>query len=151
MAGRAGRADKPGVVLVQTYNPEHPAIVYASEHDYEGFYRHELEKRRENLYPPFTRLVGLTVSDEDDARALAIGEKLAANLRDLGVSEKRGERQYSGPAPAPLRKLRGRFRHHLLVKGPSVEELGEIVLRAVDELGDDARAVAIDVDPQDMM
>ncbi|HUS79778.1 MAG TPA: primosomal protein N', partial [Armatimonadota bacterium] len=151
VAGRAGRADKPGTVLVQTYNPEHPAIVYASRHDYGGFYRYELEKRRENLYPPFTRLVSLTIAHEGEEQALALGRKLAVNLQQLGLMHKRGERQFVGPAPAPLSKLRGRYRYHLLVKGPRVEELGQVVLRAVAELGDEAGAVTIDVDPMDMM
>ncbi len=151
VAGRAGRADKIGTVLVQTYNPDHPAIVYASKHDYESFYRYELEKRRENLYPPFTRLISLTVADEEEARTRQLAEKLAAELAGLGIGEKTGDRQYVGPAPAPLSRLRGRYRYHLLVKGPVIEGLREAVGRAIEALGDHASAVTVDVDPLDMM
>ncbi|MCD6359855.1 MAG: primosomal protein N', partial [Armatimonadetes bacterium] len=151
VAGRAGREDKAGIVLIQTYNPDHPAIVHARNHDYAGFYRQELEKRRENLYPLFTRFINLTVADEDERRAADIARELARNLHELGLEHMRGERQYRGPAPAPLRRLRGRYRYHLLVKGPSIEELGAVVVRAVERLGDAAAAVSIDVDPQDMM
>ena len=151
VAGRAGRADKPGRVLVQTYNPDHEAIVHASEHDYESFYAYELEKRRETLYPPFTRLISLAITHkvEDDCRQLA--EELAARLGALGLGKQTGERQYIGPAPAALSKLRGRYRYHILVKGPAIDELREIVQCAIAGLDLGEGAVTVDVDPVDMM
>jgi len=152
VAGRAGRADKPGRVLVQTYNPDHPAIVSASKHDYEAFYGHELEKRRENMYPPFTRLVNLTISHEDAAGALKIAERVASELRRRGLrDEPRAPLQFVGPAAAPLARLRGQFRFHLLLKGESIERLREALLDALAALGDEAAAVSVDVDPLDMM
>jgi primosomal protein N' (replication factor Y) len=151
VAGRAGRADKPGTVLVQTYNPDHPAIVAASHHDYAEFYGYELANRRRNLYPPFTRLINLTVADEDEASAEGLAQRLARSLERLGLGDKRGRQQYVGPAPAPLHKLRGRYRYHLLLKGPSIEGLRSVVLAAVAELGSHALSVTVDVDPLDMM
>ncbi len=151
VAGRAGRADKPGTVLVQTYNPEHQAIVAASHHDYAQFYEYELANRRRNLYPPFTRLVNLTVTDEEKARAFELSQQLARNLQRVGFQKKRGRQQYVGPAPAPLHKLRGRYRYHLLLKGPSVEDLRTMVLAALDGLERAAASVTVDVDPLDMM
>ncbi|MEA3401295.1 MAG: primosomal protein N' [Armatimonadota bacterium] len=151
VAGRAGRADRPGRVLVQTYNPDHIAITAASRHDYEAFYRHELAKRRENMYPPFARLINLTISDEDQERTLQIARRLAYELQERGVRHKRGERQFVGPAQAPLARLRGRYRYHLLLKGREIGDLRAALVDALDGLGDDAAAVIADVDPLDMM
>jgi len=151
VAGRAGRADKPGIVLVQTYNPDHPAIVAASHHDYAQFYEYELAKRRENLYPPFTRLINLTIADENKQHAWEVAQALAKHLEEFGVREKAGQRQYVGPAPAPLHKLRGRHRFHLLLKGPSVDELRGTLMTALERMEGDAGAVIVDVDPLDMM
>jgi len=151
VAGRAGRADKPGTVLMQTYNPSHPAIVAASHHDYAQFYTYELANRRRNLYPPFTRLINLTIAHEDAAHCQEVADRLAGHLAQLGLEEKRGRRQYVGPAPAPLHKLRGRYRYHLLLKGPDVGDLRSSVLAALDRLEEDAAAVTVDVDPLDMM
>jgi len=152
VAGRAGRADKPGRVLVQTYNPEHIAILSASQHDYAAFYLHELEKRRENMYPPFVRLVNLTISHEDAARAWAVATALAEELGGRGL-ERRNEApmQLVGPAPAPLARLRNQFRFHLLLKGESTAQLRQALLEALEARGEEAMCVSVDVDPLDMM
>lgn len=151
VAGRAGRADKPGRVLVQTYNPDHIAISSASRHDYETFYHHELARRRENMYPPFARLINLTISDEDEAESLGLARRLAVELQELGIKDRCGRMQFVGPAPAPLARLRGQYRHHLLLKGPRIDELREALLDALSALKDRASSVAADVDPLDMM
>jgi len=151
VAGRAGRADKPGRVLVQTYNPDHLAVTSASRHDYEAFYAAELANRRENMYPPFARLINLTIADGDEDRALAVARRLAYELQKRGLAHKRGALQFVGPARAPLAKLRGRYRYHLLLKGRSIEDLRAALLEALDALGADAAAVTVDVDPLDMM
>ncbi len=152
VAGRAGRAEKPGRVLVQTYNPEHVAIVSASRHDYEAFYRHELEKRRQNMYPPFVRLINLTISHEDDEFAHRLAGRLAYQLQERGLGNSGDEElQFVGPAAAPLARLRGQYRYHLLIKGPQIAGLQEALTGALEALGDDAAAVTVDVDPLDMM
>ncbi len=151
VAGRAGRADKPGRVLVQTYNPGHIAITSASRHDYEAFYAAELANRRENMYPPFARLINLTIADEDDERALTAARRLAFELQERGLAHKRGEMQFLGPARAPLAKLRGRYRYHLLLKGRSIDDLRAALLGALEALGERAAMVMVDVDPLDMM
>ncbi|MGD9496348.1 MAG: primosomal protein N' [Armatimonadota bacterium] len=151
VAGRAGRADKPGRVLVQTYNPQHVAITSASRHDYAAFYADELAKRRENMYPPFARLINLTIADRDGERALRTARTLAYQLQQRGLRHKRGPLQFVGPAAAPLAKLRGRYRYHLLLKGPTIEELRDPLLAALEALGDDVAHVMVDVDPLDMM
>ncbi|MFW5867385.1 MAG: primosomal protein N' [Armatimonadota bacterium] len=151
VAGRAGRADKPGRVLVQTYNPTHEAIVSASRHDYESFYCHELEKRRENMYPPFARLINVTISHEDDARAHRLAGRMAYELQERGVRGGQGPLQFVGPAAAPLARLRQQYRYHLLLKGQTIAALQDALLEALEALGDDAAAITVDVDPLDMM
>ncbi len=83
VAGRAGRRDSQGRVVVQTYQPEHPVIQYLRSHDYEGFYNHEIEERRMFLYPPFTRVVYVYLRHRDADRLDHVAERYAATLRDL--------------------------------------------------------------------
>ena len=151
VAGRAGRADKPGEVLVQTYNPDHYAILTASRHDYLGFYERELASRQKNLYPPFCRLVRLVFAAELEDQAQGEAMRFRRVLQDMGIPEKHGEVCFAGPAEAPLKKLRGRYRYSILLKGDH-----DRVLAVTDEAlsrAEPARdvGVTVDVDPTDMM
>jgi primosomal protein N' (replication factor Y) (superfamily II helicase) len=151
VAGRAGRADKPGEVLVQTYNPDHYSILTATRHDYLGFYEREMAARKKSLYPPFVRLVRLVFSAEAEAQADGEAKAFRRVLLDMAIPEKQGEVCFAGPAEAPLKKLRGRFRYSLLLKGGQ-----ESVLAVTQEAlarwqpGKDV-SVTVDVDPTDMM
>ena len=152
VAGRAGRADKPGEVLVQTYNPDHYAIAAAQNHDYRTFYAQEIVARRESLYPPFVELTNLIFSDEDRDSALATARRAAVGLQDMGVLFRTGEVQFLGPAEAPLHKLRGRYRYQILIKAPSLPRLHETVQELTSRLGDTgSTAMVVDVQPVDMM
>jgi primosomal protein N' (replication factor Y) len=152
VSGRAGRADKPGRVIVQTYNPDHYAIAAAARHDYAEFCQRELASRRANGYPPFTSLIRLCFSDEEQERALAVARRCAVTLQQVGVRYKRGTVQFVGPAEAPLHKLRGQFRYHLLLKGPDAATVRQALEAALEGLGDTGpTTVTLDVDPMDMM
>lgn len=83
VAGRAGRRETPGRVIVQTSQPEHPVIQHLVQHDYEGFYNHELEERRERFYPPFSRMVFITLKHRDDAMLQVAAEQYGTQLRAL--------------------------------------------------------------------
>jgi primosomal protein N' (replication factor Y) len=110
VAGRAGRADAPGRVLLQSFDPAHPVMQALVSGDLDGFMAAESEARRPGGWPPFGRLVGLIVSAESEAAA----DRAA---RDLGLAAPRAEGvEVLGPAPAPLALLRGRHRRRLLVK-----------------------------------
>jgi len=146
VAGRAGRGDRPGEVLLQAMDPEHPCLVAAATHDYAAMSRSELDIRREAGYPPFCRLVRLLVSHPDpdrvEAEATRIGSLLSARLRHARVV---------GPAPCPVERVRGRHRWHLLLKGSKVQELMDGVrnyLRPPE--GPDLQILA-DPDPQSLM
>ena len=152
VAGRAGRADKPGEVLFQTYNPDHYAIAAARNHDYHGFYEQEIVARRQNLYPPFVELANIVFSDEDQDKALATARQSAVSLQDMGVFFKQGEVQFLGPAEAPLYKLRGRYRYQMLIKAPDMPRLHQTIHELTNRLGDTgSTTVVADIEPVDMM
>jgi primosomal protein N' (replication factor Y) len=111
-AGRAGRAQKPGRVLLQTFHPEHYAIQAAAVGDYEAFAAKELEFRRELGYPPFGRLARVVLSSAEEDKAQRAAEEAAAALAPV----RSNATELLGPAPAFYRKLRSRYRFHLLVK-----------------------------------
>lgn len=146
VAGRVGRADRPGRVLVQTYAPDHPALVCASRHDLDSFADAELPARRELFYPPYSALV-LILSEaaaEDAAReALAgLGEKLREALRDSDTH------QVLGPARAPLAMVRGQHRFQLLVKvAPGGEAAGRARRALAAWTPPSGVSARIDVDP----
>ncbi len=155
VAGRAGRGDIPGLVVIQSFYPDHYALKYARGQDYEGFYEKEIEYRRLMGYPPFHRLVQVLVSDKDRHRGLNIGEKLAAALRHV-IRERRagGFIRVLGPAPAPLEKLRGQYRFQVLLKCRG--EAGPVpVLRETFALLGGKKVplknVHVDVDPLSLM
>ncbi len=145
VAGRAGRRAEQGRTLIQTFNPDHHAIQFARLHDYLGFYQQELEARREPLYPPFCRLVNLLCCDSNPERAWRLLERMAAALHGA-----QGDRllQMLGPAPAPLERLEGRYRYHLLLKFAPDAEPADALRNALQTLEPRDRAcLQIDIDP----
>ena len=146
VAGRAGRGEKPGRVVIQTYHPDHYAIRAVLNQDDEGFAREELRFRRVFHYPPYTRLIQILVRDKNRDRAWAAISGLAADLAAHPLS--RGVR-LSGPAPAPLERLRGQWRFQLLARsadGRGLHQLMEEVLPKSPSYD-----LVIDVDPQQLL
>ena len=152
VAGRAGRADRPGRVVIQTYQPEHPAIRCAARHDYRGFFENERRDRVELRYPPFTRLVAIRV----DAGSESVSERTAGELAALARRHPavvKGDVEILGPAPAPIARVRGRFRHRLLLRGITMRGLravASVLATRIDEGLEPARAT-LDVDPVSML
>ena len=152
VAGRAGRHEQPGKVIVQTRSPDHPAVVFAARHDVEGFLRHELGDRRDVHYPPFARLALVRVDAVDLDVATAAANALADWAREeLGVRS--GKVELLGPAPAPLARLRGRYRMRLLLRAEERAPLRAVVAALAAKLGGLDRRVraAVDVDPVAML
>jgi len=152
VAGRAGRADKPGRVVVQTFEPEVPAIALATKHDYEGFFEVERIARRDHGMPPYGRLVAVRVDAGDEAVAERIARELA-QVASAHPAVRAGEVGVLGPAPAPIAKARGRFRFRFLVRGSdraTVREIARRVLARIDAGIDPARAF-VDIDPVSML
>ena len=114
-AGRSGRGDEPGKVIIQTYSPEDPALVFASKHDYRSFYDREIQIRNSAGYPPFSDIYQIVVSDKDEALAFESARRCAVWLR-----RKLPETvNVLGPAPGVLVKASGAFRYQILIKSPA--------------------------------
>lgn len=145
VAGRAGRHQLPGTVLVQTINPEHYAIRCAAEQNYAKFYEKELEFRRLMRYPPFSALANVLVRAEKQEDALRMSGTLAELLREPGDGMK-----VIGPAEAPVPRLKNEFRYQMLIKARSRPRLNETLQRlqrhALVERWP-ATALVVDVDP----
>jgi len=119
VAGRAGRGDVSGEVIVQTYTPFHPAIQAARRIDFEGFIDQELEFRKELLYPPFTHLVCLTLRGKDEAKLKETGERFAKQLRALLHPDVR----MAGPAPAPLARAKNYYRYQIMMRAKTSKSM----------------------------
>ncbi|MGA3204003.1 MAG: primosomal protein N', partial [Bryobacteraceae bacterium] len=148
-AGRAGRGNTPGIVLMQTINPDHYAIRFAAEQDYEKFYAKELEFRRLMHYPPFSALANVIVRGTREEEALARSAALGrlVNPAPEGV-------KILGPAAASLARLKNEYRYQMLIKTSSRKRLNEILGRvrgfAAAEKWNPT-ALMIDVDPMTIL
>ncbi len=150
VAGRAGRGELPGQVLVETYHPEHYAISLAAQQDYSAFFEKELHYRRMMHYPPFAALASILVRDAHLENAVKWSreiERFFAGAASSGV-------RVLGPAPAPLARLRKEFRFQFLLKSPKRTELGRLLRAALDHCTRKEipqKAVLVDVDPLSLM
>lgn len=151
VAGRAGRGDLLGRVLIQTYHPQHYALRHACAQDYRGFYDEEIRHRRNHGYPPFVALALLLVRHKDAARANAIAHQLRNSLVEANRDH---ACRILGPAPAPFARLRGEHRVQLLIKSRSRKQMRAVIDAAIKELekaGNDLRSVTLEIDPVSMM
>jgi len=157
VAGRAGRAELPGEAIIQTFRPEHYAVACAQAHDYAAFYAKEIAARERAGYPPFRRLARLRFEAKEEAAAARAGEWSRRFLEKQGArpAGAGGEVEFLGPAPAPLERVRGLWRRHMLLKSRSSGRLGGAVRALMEAFGRERslRAVQliVDVDPQNLL
>jgi primosomal protein N' (replication factor Y) len=150
MAGRPGRGEWAGEVMIQTFFPEHYCLKFVEQHDYEGFYEKEIRFRRMMHYPPFAALAVIHVCDKDlDVASATIqkaGKWLEKNLPP-GI-------RLLGPAPAPLARLRAEHRFQILLKSTTRQQLHKLFrqfLAEASQEGVDFRKIQIDIDPANLM
>jgi len=152
VAGRGGRGEFPARVIIQTFNPEHYAIVMAKEHNYKGFFEEEINARRLFRFPPFTRLINVHLSSlnrgKGERGVLKIRE-LVRNLKPEGGRAKTLE--VLGPVWAPIAKRRGRFRWQMLFKSEDLRPLYPLMGKVQREAARFGLEVKIDIDPMDFM
>lgn len=117
VAGRAGRSALGGKVIVQTYNPEHYAIVAAAQHDYRAFYAREIAFRREQGYPPFNRLIRLIYHHSNEVRAQQEAARWRGVLQTRIAQRGLPALDVIGPVPAFFRRVRGEYRYQIIVRG----------------------------------
>ncbi|MCA1809694.1 MAG: primosomal protein N' [Kiritimatiellia bacterium] len=148
VAGRAGRGEIPGEVFVQTFSPAHPAIQCARQHDCAAFFEQELKARRELMYPPYAHLICVTLACTDENRLTAYAEKLEHRLR----RSLPGNTILSGPMPAPLSKIKERYRQQIMMRATSVSAMTRPLQATLKELpaGREIQ-VAVDVDALSLM
>jgi primosomal protein N' (replication factor Y) len=146
LAGRAGRGERPGKVVIQTFHPHHYAIQAALAHDDRSFAEEEMRFRRVFHYPPYTRMIQLLVRDGNRARAEKNMTDLARRLASHPLAE--GVR-ITGPAPAPFEKLRGKWRFQLLMRAEAGSRLRQLVQAVVPQPA--PTDLVIDVDPYELL
>ena len=146
LGGRAGRGEIPGKLVIQTYHPDHYAIQAALSHDDERFAEAEMRFRRTFHYPPYTRMVQLLFHGKDRARTEARSRELAMRLDRHPIAR---ECRIAGPAPAPLERLKGRWRFQMLVRHPSSSRLRELLSQTLPAGG--SQDLVVDIDPQSLM
>lgn len=149
VAGRTGRGDKPGRVLVQTHNPDHPAILAAVQHNFAMFAAAELPLREMLKYPPFAHMIRVVVRGPGESQARTFAETLGAQIR-AALAES-PEARVLGPAPAPFAKLRGLYRYQIQLQGPDAEALRQAIRRAEPLPAPENVQWIADVDPIDML
>jgi primosomal protein N' (replication factor Y) len=148
VAGRAGRGETSGEVFVQTYTPFSPSIQFARHHDFAGYFQQELEFRERCDFPPFKHAILITVRSAHEARAKLSAETLKRRLKEA----LREEFILGDATPAPLEKLQGQFRFHILIRGEAIMRLSRLVRETLDKLPfPEDVAVTVDVDPYQLL
>lgn len=146
VGGRAGRGEDAGEVIVQTYAPDHYAILAAAKHDYERFYEEEIKSRKELYFPPFVNLVKVVVRARNDELASKTAGELAEALR---IADK--DAMIAGPAPAPMARVRGYFRYNVLLKGKDTKAMCALLKGVLASFRrPHGVLIAVDVDPGSM-
>ncbi len=156
VAGRAGRGVHPGMVYLQTFNPDHYIFKYVGLHDYLGFYNQEIRFRRTLKYPPFSRLINCLFQGNQEAGVIQMIEKTSRFLRkEAQRNNWTSSLEILGPVPAPIARMKGRYRWQMLLKG----ENSQILHQAAELIREAEKAllkgtgvqIILDVDPVDML
>ena len=151
VAGRAGRADIAGKVIIQTRQPKHPSIRGAADRDFFRFAAEELRSRKELLYPPFSYLARILVSSLDKKQASESISLLGKIMREYALNDHLSI-QLLGPSPAPFERIRNRWRYHCLIKGPKRADIHKVISVVRKTLHNIKGArVSWDVDPSDLL
>lgn len=150
VAGRAGRAEKEGEVIIQTYNPAHYAIAFAKDQDYERFYQYEMGIRRQMAYPPYVYTVEIGLSDRSEELVIQKSYEVAAILRE-GLSD---AIRILGPTPKPVARTHNLYHYQLILKYRFEDGLEDVLNRLLDWSQEKEQAqlrITIDHEPQNLM
>lgn len=151
VAGRAGRGNKPGRVIIQSYHAEHYALEFARRQNYEKFYEHEIHFRNNMHYPPFVALINVLIKHEEFAKAAFLASELAQRIK---AADHERLLKVLGPAPAPLARLKGEHRLQVLIKTRyrrQAREALDAAMIGLKEANLDLKMVSIEVDPVNLM
>lgn len=146
-AGRAGRSDLPGQIILQTYAPEHPAIEHSVRHDYKSFYEEEIEARQSLHYPPFGTLVRLIFADPDKTKLQAVADRFCEDL----LRQADSELIVLGPVEAPIARMQSLYRVHALLKHPDIRAIKPLLKALFLEYRTQIQRFHLDIDPYSML
>ncbi len=152
VSGRAGRHEKAGTVLIQSYFPDHPSLEFAIRHDDEGFYRRELEERREAGYPPFCRMIEVRLTGK---KQMEVIRKIQSLAERIAKAIPASAAALLGPGPSLIEKVREQYRWRLLLKTASYLKIQPALRRTLDDFRENhlssALRLLVNVDPVDML
>jgi primosomal protein N' (replication factor Y) (superfamily II helicase) len=156
VAGRSGRGELAGEVIIQTYNPEHYSVTCAARHDYRAFYDREVRFRRDLKYPPFGKLVNIRCEGTNGRAVEALAQQIGASCRKMcQTGPDAGTIEVLGPAKAPWEKMKGRYRFQMLLKGAGSQALKTCAAGAIQEHAESMKQsgvkVIVDIDPMLLM
>ena len=154
VSGRPGRNTLPGKVVIQTHNPHHYVFKYLMGHDFNGFAQEEMSRRKALSYPPFGRLINLRLSGKTKSKVEAGANNVASVLKKGARSHLFKDVEILGPAPAPLSRIKGRYRYQVLIKGTSISDVRKAcsyVLQNKAVLCPSSVRMDLDVDPQRLL
>jgi primosomal protein N' (replication factor Y) len=151
VAGRAGRGDSPGRVVLQTFMPDDPTIKAAIRQDFVGFAKTELQHRRDVALPPFTRMVRIVLRDQEEEKLFKLSEELAADVAEAAAAE--GDAvTIKGPMPCAINRIAGYYRNQLVMTSPSASRLQRILAKVREKGGlSKTERIAVDVDPVSLL
>jgi len=144
VAGRAGRSDLGGRVIIQSYTPQHYSVQAAKNHDYNTFYDKEIALRKELYLPPLCHAAILTLRGRKEEKVFKAGERLKTSLEKENIS---GNVEILGPAPSPVSKMKGMYRWNILLRSLSAENITSILKKALDKNKTAGIIITVDVDP----
>ena len=146
VSGRAGRGDKKGKVIIQTYEPENNVIKDSKEENYDLFYEKEISSRKVFSYPPFSKILNIGFSSEDEARLLDISKKFYDEIKSQDI-------ELYGPMPSMVYKVQKRFRMNIFAKGSKkkIDRFKLFLKRKLNEFNDTKVRIVVDIDPINMM
>ncbi len=149
VAGRAGRGDVEGEVVVQAFTPFHPAIQYARRHDFAGFYEQELEFREQLKYPPFSRIALLTLKGRNEEKVKFSADHLRREMEKAVTDFK--DLILAGPAPAPLLRAEAHYRYQIMLRAQRMSLLSQRLAKLIQSLAlPEDVALSVDIDPVDL-
>jgi len=148
VAGRAGRGERPGEVMIQTFQPDHASIAFATAHDYISFYQGEMQSRKGGFYPPYCRLTRLLLRHRREEAVVRGAESLTALIKG---NLSGGGLEILGPAPTPMERIRGEYRYQILMKAKDQKRIAAALKPAVfrwKQKMNEGTRLEVDVDPQ---
>lgn len=149
VAGRAGRGQIQGEVIIQTYSPQHYSIQAAINHNYQGFYYQEIGFRQQLHYPPFTHLLNILIRGKDQEQAYQISMLIVTQLKKNNLHS---DILILGPAVCSLSKIKGHFRYHILLKSSKLQQMRKLATKSIQELSlPNSMDIIMDMDPADML